>query len=417
MPTLFLAVSIIGALFTLNAYRPPRFEWFSLPAFFAGWLTSELPLHHLFWQVVATGIFVALGALHGTAGQIGLAITAISWAGLIGLAVQASRAKGVLETALVKGLGDGYRDKRAAELQADDGPALSFSRLVFAFGRRDPHVELIRDIAYQPDGSKAHRLDVYRNRSHPTGAPVLLYIHGGGWILGDKREQGVPMMLHLAARGWVCVSANYRLSPKATFPDHLVDVKAALAWVKQHITEYGGDPTFVAVSGGSAGGHLAALVGLTANDPVYQPGFEDADTSVAACIPLYGVYDFTNRDGLRGPGMGKWLLERSVMKVPIETNRRAYELASPMDRVVEQAPPFFVVHGSNDSLVPVGEARHFAQLLEATSKSPVVYGELPGAQHAFEIFRSVRTAHLVVAATQFLAVVYGARSARSRSSG
>jgi len=95
---------------------------------------------------------------------------------------------------------------------------------------RDPDVEVVRDIAYHPDGSRAHRLDIYRNRVRPSGDPVLLYIHGGGWVIGDKREQGLPMMLHLAARGWVCVTANYRLSPKVRFPDHIVDCKEALAW-------------------------------------------------------------------------------------------------------------------------------------------------------------------------------------------
>ena len=121
----------------------------------------------------------------------------------------------------------------------------------------------------------------------------MVYIHGGAWVIGDKREQGKPMMYELVARGWVCVAINYRLSPKATWPDHIVDAKRAVAWVKEHIGEYGGDPSFVAVSGGSAGGHLCALLALSAGDPAFQPGFEDADTSVQACVPFYGVMDLT----------------------------------------------------------------------------------------------------------------------------
>src|SRR3989442_2578192 len=100
-----------------------------------------------------------------------------------------------------------------------------------------------------------------------------------------------PLMLPLAAEGWVCVAANYRLSPRAAFPEHLIDCKLALRWVREHIESFGGDPDFVVVTGGSAGGHLAALVALTANAPEYQPGFEDTDTSVTACVPFYGVYD------------------------------------------------------------------------------------------------------------------------------
>ena len=90
---------------------------------------------------------------------------------------------------------------------------------------------------------------------------MLVYIHGGAWVIGDKREQGIPMMHELVQRGWVCVAINYRLSPKATWPDHIVDCKRAVAWVREHIAEYGGDPSFIAVSGGSAGGHLSCPAG------------------------------------------------------------------------------------------------------------------------------------------------------------
>jgi acetyl esterase/lipase len=234
---------------------------------------------------------------------------------------------------------------------------------------------------------------------------VFLYLHGGAWIFGDKREQGLPLMDYLASRGWVCVTANYGLSPKVAFPEHLVDCKRALAWVRGHIAAYGGDPDFVAVGGGSAGGHLASLVALTPGDPEYQPGFEAADTSVAACVPFYGVYDFTNRDGLRGRGLGR-LLERTVMKQSMAQSRTAYERASPIDRINGGAPPFFVVHGANDTLVPVGEARGFVERLARSSAAAVVYAELPGAQHAFEIFPSIRTSRVVAGVADFLAVVH-----------
>jgi acetyl esterase/lipase len=407
---LFLACSVVGALFTLNGYRPVRFEPVSLPVFFAGWLTSELPLHHLAWEAVATAVFAAGGGLDAPAGVVGLAITVASWAGLVGLAVQSSRSRSVLEEALGRGLGAGYRSRMAQELVAEGDAFANWRRLVLPwlmFVLPDRDVEKVRGVDYAGDGRAAHRLDLYRARTHPTGCPVLVYVHGGGWVIGDKREQGVPLMLHMAARGWVGVSVNYRLSPRATFPDHIVDVKRALAWVRDNVGRYGGDPSFVVVCGGSAGGHLAALAALTPNDPEYQPGFEEADTAVAACVPLYGVYDFTNRQGLRGEGMGKYLLERMVMKVPMALDRSAWERASPMDRVNEDAPPFFVVHGANDTLVPVREARHFAELVRGCSRSPVVYAELPGAQHAFDIFRSIRTAHTVRAVERFLATIYG----------
>ena len=182
-----------------------------------------------------------------------------------------------------------------------------------------------------------------------------------------------------------------------------MDCKRAVAWVREHIAEHGGDPGFVAVSGGSAGGHLAALVALTPGDRAWQPGFEDADTSVDACVPFYGVYDFT--------GSGDWpdyadglerTLARNVLKQSRQEAPDAYRQASPLFRVGDQVPPFFVIHGTNDTMVPVGEARRFVEELRRHSAEPVRYAELPGAQHAFDVLPSVRGAHTVAAVVCFL---------------
>jgi acetyl esterase/lipase len=415
----FLAVTLVGACFTVNAFRPVRFEPFAVPSFFAGWLTSELPLHHLAWQVAATIVFGVLGAFRGWAGWAGLGIALAQWCGLVVLAVRASRARGVVDRALRQGLGEGWPRRRDPSLaDSADGRSARLA-LVFPVTRPGPSVERLRDIAYCDDGARRHRVDIYRPRHPVAGAPVFLYFHGGAWIFGDKREQGLPLMDHLAGRGWVCVTANYGLSPRVAFPEHLVDCKRALTWVREHIAGYGGDPDFVVVGGGSAGGHLSSLVALTPGDPEYQPGFEAADTSVSGCVPLYGVYDFTNRDGLRGRGLGR-LLERTVMKQTLSGSRRAYERASPINRVNVAAPPFFVVQGANDTLVPVGEARRFVDRLRRSSSAAVAYAELPGAQHAFEIFPSIRTAHVVAGVADFLGVVHaehGPGTREERSSG
>ena len=177
------------------------------------------------------------------------------------------------------------------------------------------------------------------------------------------------MMFELVARGWVCVSINYRLSPKATWPDHIVDVKRAVAWVKEHIAEYGGDPGFVAISGGSAGGQLSALHALTAGDPAFQPGFEEADTSVQAAAPFYGVMDMTGSpegSGAYGPGLIE-MLQKTVMKTTIAAHPEVFGAASPTERVHAGAPPFYVLQGVNDTLVPVQVARTFVERLRAVS--------------------------------------------------
>jgi acetyl esterase/lipase len=208
----------------------------------------------------------------------------------------------------------------------------------------------------------------------------------------------------------VCVTANYRLSPKATWPDHIVDVKRALAWTKANIAGHGGDPSFVVITGGSAGGHLCSLAALTPGLADFQPGFEDADTSVAAAVPFYGVYDFTDRHGADNADLAKFLAER-VFKSTLDQDRARWEQASPISHVGPHAPPFFVLHGTNDSLVPIEQPRAFVDALRERSQQPVVYAEVPGAQHAFETMPSVRTHATVHAVERFLAVV------RSRSGG
>ncbi len=407
VPWLFLGASLWGAWFTYNGFRPmERASRRAAFSFFAGWLTSELALHHLAWQALPTAVFIWAGALATWPGRLGLAVTLGSWVGLVLLFRSARGAEGVVEQALGEGLGPAYRDSIAPELVEKFAPAVDWRELVLPFPVRHPEVERIRNIVYsRPDG-RPLRLDVYRQRSRPRGCPTLLQIHGGAWILGSKNEQGVPLMVHLASRGWVCVSADYRLSPRATFPDHVIDLKRAVQWIREHGREYGADPDFLVVTGGSAGGHLAALVALTANEAEYQPGFEQVDTSVQACVAFYGVYDFTDRNRV-WPHRGLLrLLERSVMKAPLARAPDAFERASPIARIRPGAPPFFVVHGSLDTMVPVGEARHFVEVFRRVAASPIVYAEVPGAQHAFEIFRSRRAMFVIHGVERFLAWAY-----------
>jgi acetyl esterase/lipase len=422
VPSSYLGASAVGAAFTLNAQRPlARDGRLFIPGFFAGWLTSELPLHHLAWQAAATAAFVWAGALGAWPGWVGLALTLLSWAALLDLFARARGARDVVERALVEALGPDYRSRLAPELRASDPLEPGLAEILRPFGMRRADVERIADLPYGEYGRR-NLLDVYRRRDPPLAGkarPVLLQVHGGAWVMGDKRDGGLPLMYHLAAQGWVCVAINYRLSPRSSFPDHLVDVKRAIAWVKAHIAEYGGDPGFVVISGESAGGHLAALAALTAGDAELQPGFTGADTRVAACVPFYGVYDFTNRSGVGRPDFVRFL-ERQVIKKRFAEEREAFERASPMSRVHAGAPPFLVVHGTHDTLVPVADARLFVELLRQVSRAPVGYVELPQAQHAFEIFSSVRTAYVIRGAARFLAFVYGehlraARAARPAS--
>jgi acetyl esterase/lipase len=434
---LFLIAAFIGALFTLNALAPAR-RWWPLvgPGFFASWLTGELAPHHLFWQAVATGLFLWAGALAQWPGWAALGLVAASWTGLVVLLTEARKARGVMEAALLETLGADYREAIAADLRTDLDETWSLRQRLIPLPMWDRRVERVRNIVFHRAGGVNLRLDVYRPRGvaggtraseagaleggkRPEGEhgrrglrPTILHVHGGAWVLGRKDDQGVPLAHRFAAHGWVCISANYRLSPRFTFPDHLIDVKAAIAWIREHGAEYGADPDFVVITGGSAGGHLAALAALTPNDPEYQPGFENVDTTVQACVPFYGVYDFTDRRGHWQRTILRRLLERHIVKKRFADALAEFEKASPMSRVSPEAPPFFVVHGKRDTLVPVAEARLFVELLRAVSRAPVLYAELPGAQHAFEVFPSERTGHALAGVERFLAWVYTGWRAR-----
>jgi acetyl esterase/lipase len=400
---LFLLVSLVGAALTASAVlRIRRISYLIIPYFFGAWLTGELAIHHIAWQAVASLAFIAMGALDAWPGVLGLVLTLASWAVLLAFHQRAGAAGAVFERALRAGL---------TEAPDPSVRKVPFRRVARPFKMRKHGVERLRNIPYGTAGHR-HTLDVYRPRDASGPCPTLLQIHGGGWTIGQKDQQALPLMYHLARRGWVCVAANYRLSPRATFPDHLIDVKRALAWIKQHGTEYGADPDFVVVTGGSAGGHLAALVALTANDPEYQPGFEDVDTTVQACVPFYGVYDFLDRHGVRGNASMAPFLERLVMKSSPRIAREAWEKASPIARVHADAPPFFVIHGTHDSLAYVEDTRHFVAALQKVSRQPVVYAELPGAQHAFDVFHSTRSAYAVEAVTRFVEGVRATHQAR-----
>ncbi|MBW2698973.1 MAG: alpha/beta hydrolase [Deltaproteobacteria bacterium] len=415
IPWLFLAVTVWGALFTFNAYLPQRRTGpFIIPSFFAGWLTSELSAHHFAWQLIATVAFIWAGALEAWPGWMGLGITLVSWAALLALVPISRRAEPVLEASLAAALGPQYRERIDADLieKIEQTPPPPHRPLnPFRFGHAD--VEVVRDIAYVPGGGIRNRLDIYKPKAGCERAPVLLPVHGGCWTIGNKREQALPLMTHLAQQGWICVTANYRLSPSATFPDHLVDLKRAIGWIRQKIASHGGDPNYIAVTGGSAGGHLSAMLALTANDPEYQPGFEDVDTRVDSAVPFYGVYDFSNHYRLQAGGGMDAFISRYVLKKDPVADVEDFRRASPMHRMHPDAPPFFVIHGSHDSLASVEEARHFAQALQQISKQPVAYAEIPGAQHAFEIFHSLRTSVVVQAVDRFLAWNYS----RYRESG
>ncbi|WP_017936368.1 alpha/beta hydrolase [Nocardioides sp. Iso805N] len=367
------------AVLTANAVRPLNSEATAVPAFAAGWITGELAPQLLLAGLADTAVAVA----RRRATPLGLALAAATTAGLGYLTWRAS------------GTGAAFKEVLDETLSAvDPEPTLheqrdartSLRTLARPFALADPRVEVIRDIPYTKGGVKA-RLDVYRRRENDAeraaGAPVLVQIHGGAWTIGRKEEQGLLLMNRMAAQGWVCVAINYRLAPRYRWPTQIDDVRNAISWVRDHIAEYGGDPGYLVLTGGSAGGHLAALAALTADPPV------------AACVPFYGVYDLAGDDPY-AVYVRRFLTRRVFADgATIEDFREA----SPIEHITPDAPDFFVIHGDSDTMVSVRQARAFVERLREVSRAGVTYAELPGAQHAFEIFGSIR-AHAAIGAVQ-----------------
>ncbi len=397
----FLGRQTVIAALTANALRPPRGQHAGVPSFAAGWLFGETAPQMLAVTALDTAAHLARGRRTTLADKVGLGLAGLSAAGLAHLVRQSQQVKEQVEDALVEGLGVDYVE----QLDAPPSPAdlaVPWRRLAKPFDHRTEGIRVIRDLPYSEAGRRG-MLDIYLPRERPERAPVLIQVHGGAWILGRKDQQGQPLMTHLAAKGWVCVAINYRLAPRDPWPAHIVDVKRAIAWVRDNIADHGGDPDYLVITGGSAGGHLTALAALTPGDPAFQPGFEDADTSVQAAVPFYGVYDFAGSTGLANAiGMRDAFLGPRVLQTTWQDAPDVYEAASPILRITPDAPDFFVIHGELDSLVAVEQARLFVAELQRTSRKSVVYAELPGAQHAFEVFHSIRSAHAVRAVDRYL---------------
>ncbi len=403
MAGFYFGLAILSVLATFSAVvQARRLYWFVPVYFLSAWLTGELALIHLVLQVSLTAALAFGGVFTDSLAQSGLGLFTLSWLGLLYVHIQASDTAEHARAALHRALGADYR----SAIPADRRETLSDSIVSrhwmrpFQFAREGVRVH--SHISYG-DAGKRNLLDIYQPvKPRAGGFPVLLQVHGGAWIIGSKEEQAKPLMYHMSQRGWLCVAINYRLSPKAAFPAHIIDVKKAIAWIRENIAEYGGDPNFIAITGGSAGGHLSSLAALTPNRAQWQPGFEEADTTVQAAVPFYGVYDFMDRHNIRADMSMDDMIGEKVLQCSKEENAQLWDECSPIAHVNADSPPMYVIQGTHDSLVWVEEARKFVSTLQGVATAPVAYAELPGAQHAFEIFHSVRTDHVVNSVADFL---------------
>lgn len=390
---LFLLITLAGALLVINAARPSTGPYSRLPSWFIAFLTTDLALHHVGLQLIVAAGFAWAGALQTLPGKFALTTLVISSTWIVILWLPNLRVAAVV-------------DDVADKFGFDTVDPIPRRLLWVPLRRLHRGVTVARDVEFSRAAGRTLTMDIYRGLSGADKRPTLVYLHGGGWVMGDKSNQGLPLCNHLARLGWVCANANYRLSPGATWPDHLVDAKAAIAWLREHADEWNVDPDFVAIAGGSAGGHVAAMAALTTDDPRLQPGFEKADTSLQAAVMFYAVYDLRNTLGVHHPEFLTKLVGRHVLKAFPDTEPERFAAASPRNHVEKASQPWLILQGDADTLTPDAEARDFAEALRDASDHPVIYAGLPGAQHAFDIYYSPRAMAAVELTARFLVTTY-----------
>lgn len=236
--------------------------------------------------------------------------------------------------------------------------------------------------------SSAEKLDIYLPNAGEGPFPVIVAIHGGSFIRGDKRDFQIVPIMEALKRGYAVVSINYRLSGEAKFPSQINDVKAAIRWIRANAEQYALNPKKIAVWGDSAGGNLAALAGTSGNVKELEDlslGNSDQSSSVSAVVDWYGPINFlTIGDIQRLERVGNKLIGKPLTEAP-----ELYLAANPETYISPDNPPFFIQHGNADKIIPIQQSIDFAAKLEnALGKNRVTFEIIEGADHLDEAFNT-----------------------------
>jgi acetyl esterase/lipase len=241
-----------------------------------------------------------------------------------------------------------------------------------AFARRvvrhiPPGVRVERDLVYATPPEPAHRLDLYRPVHPPARRlPVILHLHPGGWHQGDKASHR-EVWCWLAARGYLVASANYRLSRESPWPAPIQDAKAAVRWLRANVARYGGDPDRIGGLGESAGGQLVALLATTGDDK-----WNDAGGSAGVSARLQGVVaQYAPLDlACFSPDCRALRLDlEQLFHGPYDEPAVAYTDASPVTHARGASVPFLLIHGRQDSLVPIDQSERMLRALRQAGKA------------------------------------------------
>lgn len=227
-----------------------------------------------------------------------------------------------------------------------------------------------RDVVYGQVGEVALKLDLYFPRPAPgTNFPVVMYVHGGGWVMGDKSMvKDMPGFEELLRRGYVVAAINYRLGSQYKFPAMIEDAKCGVRFLRAHARVFGLDPDRLGVIGDSAGGQLVSLLGLTGSSAGFDGtgGWSHCSARVQAVVDLYGPTDFT------AASASSSMMSRRILKAAFGTNAKDAPIlkqASPINHVSTNAPPFLIVHGDHDKMVQPKQSEELNAKLKACGAS------------------------------------------------
>jgi acetyl esterase/lipase len=252
-----------------------------------------------------------------------------------------------------------------------------------------------RDLEYATANAKKLLLDIYvpkvqSTETHPL--PLIVWIHGGAWQAGSKNN--CPA-LRMTQQGYVVASISYRLSQEAIFPAQIEDCKAAIRWLRKHAAEYKIDPKRIGVWGSSAGGHLVALLGTSGGvkDLEQEHGHLDGSSRVQAVCDFFGPTDFLRMDEDALPGgpiqhNEKNSPESKLIGGAIQENPEKVARANPITYISTDDPPFLIIHGDRDPLVPWQQSKYLHDAL-TESRLDASLHIIPGAGHGFGANREV----------------------------
>ncbi|KAI1623596.1 lipase/esterase [Exophiala viscosa] len=245
--------------------------------------------------------------------------------------------------------------------------------------------EEIHNISYVRDGHERQKLDLYLPPKGTTLSPVIVYIHGGAFMYGNKETELIPK--HMRDRGYAIASLDYRLSGDATSPAAVEDCKAAVRWLRANAERYRLDPDRVVAWGESAGGHLAAMIGATGDIKEFDVGeYLDVSSAVQGVVDYYGPTDFLQMDDHAPPGSQMHNHANSPESRYIGGNITEHpdkvKRANPMTYVSASTPPFFIAHGTDDHLVPFHQSTLLGGALKRANV-PITFHPVVGADHVF----------------------------------